>query len=76
MPSITKTVAHRRNNIILIMKESRNFIVTLNNPKIDVSELKEIVVKLGFTYFRGQLEKGAEGTPHIQACFGGKKFRF
>lgn len=58
------------------MPEFKNFIITLNNPTITLDEVSELVKRLGFTYFRGQLEKGECGTPHFQACFGGgKKFR-
>lgn len=48
----------------------------MNNPKLDIHGFKEVVEKLGFTYGRMQLEKGENGTPHIQACFGGKQYRF
>lgn len=58
------------------MSKARNFIVTINNPEIDVHQLSEIVKAAGFTHFRGQLEKGESGTLHLQATFGGKQCRF
>lgn len=46
--------------------KSRNFLMTLNNPKIGTEEyLSAIHDKLKAVYTCGQLEKGAEGTPHI-----------
>jgi len=44
------------------------FIGTLNNPKVE--DLEDIitswVTKAKAVYCTGQLEKGAEGTPHLQ----------
>lgn len=56
--------------------KSNNFIVTLNNPQINVEDFVAVVKAKGFTYCRAQLERGESGTPHIQACFGGKATRF
>lgn len=58
------------------MKKSCNFIVTINNPDIDIHGFMEKVQAAKFTYCRAQLEQGAVGTKHIQACFGGKSTRF
>lgn len=41
----------------------RNWICTLNNPKLT---LEEVHNKLEATFTTGQLEKGKEGTPHYQ----------
>jgi len=46
---------------------SRNWLGTLNNPEHDCKEWLEKLHKAGKAiYTCGQLEKGAEGTPHIQ----------
>ncbi len=58
------------------MTKSRNFIVTVNNPKYDIHGFLDLIKTAGFTYCRAQLEQGANGTKHIQACFGGKSTRF
>lgn len=43
------------------------FLGTLNNPKVDAAEYLEAWSKVpGVAYVTGQLEKGEEGTPHIQ----------
>lgn len=46
-----------------------NYSLTKNNPK---ESLEEFFIELckGARYARCQLEIGAEGTPHIQACVG------
>lgn len=41
----------------------------MNNPKLGLEEFGERL-KVDAVYARAQLEKGAEGTPHIQACVG------
>lgn len=47
--------------------KSRNFLMTLNNPVEECEDyLKALHGKLGAAYTCGQLEKGANGTPHIQ----------
>lgn len=48
--------------------KARMFIGTLNNPDLTVVEdyLKLWHTKAGAVYVCGQLERGEEGTPHIQ----------
>lgn len=47
--------------------KARMWICTLNNPKVDTAEYLEGWSKVpGVAYVTGQLEKGEEGTPHIQ----------
>lgn len=47
---------------------SRNFLITKNNPVIPAEDyLKDLYEKTKATYVVGQLEKGKEGTLHIQA---------
>ena len=46
------------------MLKSRNFLLTKNNPAETLEEFME-VLKKDALYARGQLEKGAEGTPHF-----------
>jgi len=50
------------------MSKARMFIGTLNNP--DTTILEDIVhswvTKAKALFCTGQLEKGAEGTPHLQ----------
>lgn len=47
--------------------KSRNFLMTLNNPETMTEDyLKAIHDKLKAVYTCGQLEKGEQGTPHIQ----------
>jgi hypothetical protein len=47
---------------------ARNFLITRNNPEIPPEEyLKELYEKTEAIYVVGQLEKGKEGTLHIQA---------
>jgi hypothetical protein len=58
------------------MTKSKNFIITINNPTYDIHQLMDKLKAAGFTYARGQLERGESGTPHLQACFGGKSTRF
>jgi len=48
------------------MKKSTNWLVTHNNPKVDPKEYLEAWLPL-CKYVNGQLEKGEEGTVHIQA---------
>lgn len=50
------------------MSKARNFIGTLNNPDTTTCEayLKAWKDVKGCTYATGQLEKGAEGTVHLQ----------
>jgi len=46
---------------------TRMVIGTLNNPKVDTAEYLEAWYKVpGVVFVTGQLEKGAEGTRHIQ----------
>lgn len=46
---------------------SRNWLGTLNNPDCVPHEfLEDLYTKLKAVYVCGQLEKGKEGTPHIQ----------
>lgn len=46
--------------------KSRNYCLTINNPKETLEEISERGKKHGLLTFNGQLEKGAEGTPHYQ----------
>jgi len=51
------------------MSKSRNWLGTLNNPSSDVTTeewLKALFTNAKAKYVCGQLEKGEEGTPHIQ----------
>jgi len=44
----------------------KNWLGTLNNPKVSTDEyLESWVTKAKATWVTGQLEKGKEGTPHI-----------
>lgn len=56
-------------------KQFRNYVFTLNNPS--GNDLPKALEALGATYAVWQLEKGKEGTPHLQGyvCFpqGAKK---
>lgn len=58
------------------MTKSNNYIVTINNPTIDVHQFLEKIKVAGFKYARVQLEQGENGTRHLQGCFGGKATRF
>lgn len=53
------------------MGKSRNFMLTMNNPKLTLQEFSDLLCK-DSVYSRCQLEKGENGTPHIQACVGYK----
>lgn len=57
-------------------KSGRNFLITINNPKTNAESVLSFAKQHGFTYGAAQLERGEQGTEHIQAMFGGKKFRF
>lgn len=49
------------------MTRARMVIGTLNNPPVDTQEYLEAWKKRpGVCFVTGQLEKGEEGTPHIQ----------
>ncbi len=49
------------------MTQTRMCIGTLNNPTVDTQEYLEKWSKIpGVVFVTGQLEKGEEGTPHIQ----------
>lgn len=48
------------------MAQARMWLGTLNNPTEDPAEFIERWTKAGAIYVTGQLEKGADGTPHIQ----------
>jgi len=51
-----------------------NWLGTLNNPDVVPQEyLENFFTKLNATYVCGQLEKGAEGTAHIQFFINVKK---
>ncbi len=56
--------------------KSKNFLITFNNPDVDIHQFIDLIKGAGFTYCRAQLERGDSGTPHIQAVFGGKSTRF
>lgn len=45
--------------------KASNFIITINNPELSLDEYAAIAKRLEFTYARLQLEKGANGTPHV-----------
>lgn len=47
------------------MAKSVNWMFTMNNPKIELSEVWDETKML---YMVGQLEKGESGTPHLQFC--------
>lgn len=48
---------------------SRSYCFTINNPDMYAAEyLETIHAALKADYTVGQLERGAEGTPHIQGC--------
>lgn len=53
----------------------RHFIITWNNPTETLENFSKNVTEIGFKYFAGQIEKGENGTRHIQAAFGGKRCR-
>ena len=42
----------------------------MNNPKISGQELYDQLARGDCSYFAFQLEKGEQGTPHFQGCFG------
>lgn len=49
------------------MSKSRNWLCTLNNPEVAAQDYLEAwFTKAKAKYVVGQLEKGEEGTPHIQ----------
>jgi hypothetical protein len=51
-----------------------NYLATLNNPEVDPREfLESWVTKAKASYVTGQLEKGQEGTVHIQYFINFKK---
>lgn len=54
------------------MSKARNWIITLNNPELDVEDYALALKLSGATWFVGQLEKGDKGTIHLQAAFGYK----
>lgn len=54
----------------------KNFLITLNNPDVTPKQFLHEVQQIGFTYGRCQLERGQEGTEHLQGVFGGKRSRF
>ena len=51
---------------------ARSFIVTLNNPKNELSDYESAAKKANAIWFTAQLEKGANGTVHVQAALGFK----
>lgn len=49
------------------MTSSRNWLMTLNHPKVEAKDYLEKIFRLSKAkYCCGQLEKGKEGTPHLQ----------
>lgn len=62
-------------NLKIQIMKSCNFILTINNPTIDVHQFIELVKAKGFKYGRVQLERGEQGTLHLQGCLGGKSTR-
>ena len=47
---------------------ARNFLITLNNPIENPKDfLERLFTETKAVYCCGQLEKGKEGTPHVQA---------
>lgn len=51
-----------------------NYLATLNNPEVDPQEFLEAwISKAKANYVVGQLEKGAEGTVHLQYFINFKK---
>lgn len=64
---INSGVPRANYNLIFRMSRSRNWLCTLNNPTEDPEGyLKLWHTQAKATYVCGQLEKGQEGTPHIQ----------
>jgi len=56
------------------MSAATNWLGTLNNPDVVPHEfLEEIYTRLKANYVCGQLEKGQEGTVHIQFFVNFKK---
>lgn len=57
-----------KGQIIIIKMKSRNWLGTLNNPQDGLYKeyLEKWMTVKGCKYVCGQLEKGAEGTVHIQ----------
>ena len=53
-----------------MLKRSINFICTLNNPNVTVTELADVCKRNGTKTLAAQLEKGESGTPHIQFFLG------
>lgn len=50
------------------MSTARTWLITRNNPEIPAQDyLKDLYEKTGAIFVAGQLERGEEGTPHIQA---------
>ena len=57
------------------MKQSRNYVLTINNPEITLSELLDVFRRNGAIKAIAQLEKGENGTPHFQCFIGFKEAR-
>jgi len=57
-------------------KQSKNWIITINNPTTNAESILRFIKQLGFKWGAAQLERGKEGTEHLQCAFGGKQFRF
>ncbi len=57
----------RLDKVDKVLTKGLMFLCTLNNPKVDTQEYLEAWSKIpGVVFVTGQLEKGEEGTPHIQ----------
>lgn len=53
--------------IIIFNMKSRTWLLTLNNPELEGEEyMRSMFEQLKAAYVCGQLEQGAEGTPHFQ----------
>lgn len=48
------------------MSKSKIYVFTLNNPKSTLQEVADQCKSIGATAGAMQLEKGEEGTPHVQ----------
>jgi len=72
LSDFSKKITYKENGDYFIIKNqmSRTWLITRNNPEMPTSEWIEMMYqKTKAVYACGQLEKGKEGTYHIQAYF-------